>query len=77
MGAMLQVAHHLRAPVAVLTLLACLMGCSSQQAYNSAQAWQRNECRRLPVPEQQRCLASNAMSFEEYQRQAAAASKPQ
>lgn len=48
-------------------------GCSSQQLYHAGQTWQQNECRKLPVSEQQRCLNSNAMSYEEYRRQAAAA----
>lgn len=48
-------------------------GCSSQQLYNAGQTWQQNECRKLPLPEQQGCLKSTAMSFDEYQRQAAAA----
>jgi hypothetical protein len=50
-----------------------LLGCSSKQLYGSAQQWQRTECRKLPAGEQERCLKSAAMSFEEYQRQAASA----
>jgi hypothetical protein len=52
-------------------LILLLVGCSSQQLYRSGQAWQQNECRKLPPAEQQRCLASNAMSFEQYQKEAA------
>ena len=48
-------------------------GCSAAQLYGAGQQWQRTECRRLPPGEQERCLQSTAMSFEEYQRQAAAA----
>ncbi|MCU0775968.1 MAG: hypothetical protein MUC74_16200 [Ideonella sp.] len=48
-------------------------GCSASQLYTAGQQWQRTECRRLPPSEQERCLQSTAMSFEEYQRQAAAA----
>lgn len=48
-------------------------GCSSQQLYDAGQAWQQNECRKLPASEQQRCLSSSAMSYDEYQRQAAPA----
>ena len=63
-----------------LTLLAAaalsLPACTTRELYGSAQQWQRNECRKLPAPEQERCLASNAMSFEEYQRQRAAARAP-
>jgi hypothetical protein len=51
-------------------------GCSSPQLYAAGQQWQRNECRKLPPAEQDRCLKSTAMSFEEYRREAAAARAP-
>jgi hypothetical protein len=56
-----------------LLLIVLAAGCSSQQLYGAGQAWQQHECRKLPASEQQRCLSSNAMSYEEYQRQAASA----
>jgi hypothetical protein len=59
------------ASTALLSLLAA--GCTASQLYGAGQQWQRTECRRLPPSEQERCLQSTAMSFEEYQRQAAAA----
>jgi hypothetical protein len=49
------------------------IGCTSQQWYAAGQQWQANECRRLPTGELERCMKSNAMSYEEYQREAAAA----
>lgn len=52
---------------------AFMTACSSRQLYGAGQAWQQNECRRLPAPQQQRCLSSNAMTFEEYQKQTGAA----
>lgn len=63
------------------TTRACLLagaallagGCSSQQLYSAGQTWQQNECRKLAPPQQADCLKSTAMSFDEYQRQAAAA----
>jgi hypothetical protein len=54
-------------------LAALLSACSTQQAYYAGQAWQHDVCRKLPAAQQQRCLASHAMTYEEYQREAAAA----
>ena len=54
-----------------------LHGCSTQQLYNTGQAWQRQECIKMPdVQERQRCLDSNATSYEDYRRQAGAAKPP-
>lgn len=54
--------------------VAALGGCTSQQLYGAGQAWQRNECTKIPDPEQrQRCFQSTATSYDEYQRQQAAA----
>jgi hypothetical protein len=54
-----------------------LFGCSTQQLYNTTQAWQRQECMKMPdVQERQRCLDSNARSYEDYRRQAEAAKRP-
>ncbi|MCW5632216.1 MAG: hypothetical protein KIT17_02680 [Rubrivivax sp.] len=62
---------------AALTAAAAVAaGCASPQLYAAGQQWQRNECRKLPPAEQDRCLKSTAMSFEEYQREAAAARVP-
>lgn len=61
------------ATVLASSIVFALGGCSSQQLYSAGQNWQKTECRRLPTSEQERCLSSAAMSYEEYQRQAAAA----
>ena len=48
-------------------MLACVAAatltsaCTSRQAYDSGQAWQRNEC--------QRCMGSASTSYDSYQRQ--------
>ena len=58
---------------AAVVLSLGVQACSSQQLYGAGQQWQRTECRKLPPPEQERCLKSTAMSFDEYQRRSAAA----
>jgi hypothetical protein len=57
----------------VASFCAAMTGCTSQQLYTAGQQWKANECRRLPPSEIERCMKSNAMSYEEYQREAAAA----
>ena len=47
-----------------------LSGCSSQQIYNTGQAWQRNECSKIAdAQERNRCMASTNTSYEDYKRQ--------
>jgi hypothetical protein len=54
---------------AVLLSAPCLSSCSSQQMYGMGQAWQRNECYRIiDAQDHGRCMASTAMSYEEYKR---------
>jgi hypothetical protein len=50
-----------------------LGGCTSGQLYHSGQEWQRTECRKLSPADQERCLRSNAMTYDEYQRERTAA----
>ena len=59
-------------PVTAAALL--LGGCSTQMAYDTTQTWQRQECRKMPEQQQrERCLSSNATSYEDYRRQVEAA----
>jgi len=52
---------------ALLLVVAAVSGCSWQQAYSSAQGWQRNQCNRLvDETERERCLANANMTYEEY-----------
>lgn len=47
-----------------------LAACTARQAYGSAQAWQRNECKKLPdKAEYDRCMSSAATDYETYKRQ--------
>lgn len=51
-----------------------LAGCSAEQAYSGGQAWQRNECNRLPDGlERTRCLERADTSYEAYRKEKAAA----
>lgn len=59
--------------LAPTVLLIALCGCSSQQLYNAAQGWQRNECYKIAdQQERSRCLASTSTSYEQYQRESQA-----
>ncbi|PQJ96853.1 hypothetical protein CXB77_05410 (plasmid) [Chromatium okenii] len=56
-------------PIFVLFVL-LIYGCSSQQLYNTGQAWQQNECNKIiDTQEQNRCMASSNTSYEDYKRQ--------
>lgn len=61
----------------VLALVAAALlaaGCSARQAYETGQAWQRNECLRLPdAQDRQRCLERVRMDFDQYQKESGAA----
>jgi hypothetical protein len=58
---------------AALALL-WLAGCSTQQVYNTGQAWQRQECLRYSdAAEQDRCMKSTARSYDDYRAEAAKA----
>ena len=63
--------------LALLALAHTLTACSSQQLYGAGQAWQRNECFKIAdQQERSRCLASSSTSYEQYKREAKAASEP-
>ena len=54
----------------VLSAVTLLAGCTAEQRYASAQGWQRNQCARIPdKTEYDRCMASTAATYDEYQRQ--------
>lgn len=64
-------------PCAAALLCALIAGCSTEQAYYSGQAWQRNECNRIPdQSERERCLSRLGTSYDEYKRQSEPARKP-
>ena len=63
--------------VVVAVMAAALSSCSTRQWYSAGQHWQASECRKRPPAERERCMNSQAMSYEEYQREAAAAKPAQ
>jgi hypothetical protein len=55
---------------ASIVALWCLSGCTTEQAYNSAQAWQQNQCIKIPdEAEFDRCMSKANTSYESYKRQ--------
>lgn len=57
-----------RACIAVTICAIC--GCSAQQAYYSAQGYERNQCERMPDQgARERCLANASATYDAYKRQ--------
>lgn len=55
--------------VAAITMVTAT-GCTTQQLYNTGQAWQRNECNKImDQQERTRCLSSTSTSYETYKKQ--------
>jgi hypothetical protein len=53
-----------------LVAASLLPACTAEQAYGTAQAWQRNQCSKLPdKAEFDRCMSSTNTSYESYKRQ--------
>ncbi len=47
-----------------------LSGCTTEQAYVTGQAWQRNQCSKLPDnAEFERCMSQTNTTYESYKRQ--------
>lgn len=56
----------------LLALLAAWLspGCTAQQAYGTAQAWQRNQCSKLPdKADYDRCMSQTQTSYQSYKQQ--------
>jgi hypothetical protein len=48
----------------------CLSGCTAEQGYRTAQAWQRSQCNQLPdKTEFDRCMSKTDTTYESYKRQ--------
>jgi len=56
--------------VALIAALCGLSGCTTEQAYSSAQGWQQNQCSKIPdKAEFDRCMSKANTSYESYKRQ--------
>jgi hypothetical protein len=54
----------------LLPMLSCLSACTTERGYGAAQAWQRNQCNRLPdKAEVDRCVGKADTSYEAYTKQ--------
>ena len=47
-----------------------LAACTTEQAYNSLQGWQQNQCAKIPdKAEFDRCMSKASTTYESYKRQ--------
>jgi hypothetical protein len=47
-----------------------LIGCTTERAYGTLQAWQRNQCNKLPdKAEFDRCMSKTDTSYDSYKQQ--------
>jgi hypothetical protein len=54
----------------------CMPGCTREQAYGAGQAWQRQECSRIPdMAEYDRCARNADLSYDAYRRETGAERK--
>lgn len=61
----------------VILLGTSLAACTAEGGYYSAQAWQRNECNRIPdASERERCLSRLGTSYDQYKRESESLRKP-
>jgi hypothetical protein len=55
--------------IAALTAIAST-ACSSQQAYDTGQAWQRNQCEKMAsMHDRDRCVSQSSGSYDNYKRE--------
>ncbi len=57
--------------ISILMLMAMsLAGCTAEQAYGAGQAWQRNQCSRLPdKADFDRCMKKTDTTYDSYKGQ--------
>ncbi len=69
----------MKAGLTLLPLLAVLFlpACSAERAYGTGQAWQQNQCARIPdKAEYDRCMSNANTSYDSYKRQTESERKP-
>jgi hypothetical protein len=55
-------------PAACLAMF-CLSACTAEQVYDSGQAWQQNQCNRIPdKTEYDGCMSKAKTTYESYKR---------
>ncbi len=54
--------------IIIISLSVILFGCSNRQIYEAVQNNRKNECRKLPYPQQEDCIKAHGASYEEYSR---------
>jgi len=60
----------MKAALMIVLAATQLAACSARQAYGSAQAWQRNQCMKLPDKvEFDRCMSNANTSYDSYRQQ--------
>jgi hypothetical protein len=62
----------LKASIISLSVLAALLlpGCPAEQAYSTGQAWQRNQCSKIPdKAEFDRCMSNTQTTYDSYKQQ--------
>lgn len=53
----------------ILFVAVVVTGCTNRGFYESSQISRRNECRKLPIPQQEKCLEAASKTFEQYERE--------
>jgi hypothetical protein len=57
-------------------ILSALSACTTEQGYNSAQGWQRNQCSRLlDRAELDRCMAQASVPYDTYKKDTESAAR--
>ena len=56
--------------LSAVVAMSSLSACTTEQMYGSGQAWQRNQCSRMPdKADADRCAAQAGTTYETYKRQ--------
>jgi len=53
----------------ILFVAVVVTGCTNRSFYESSQISRRNECRKLPMSQQEKCLEAANKTFDQYERE--------